>query len=265
MVRYMISYFQNANPILLSLLAGIFTFLITSMGAAVVFFFRSLSKTILDSMLSIAAGIMLAAAFFSLLEPAIELAYTFHQPAWFIVFTGFILGGFFLFLGDKVLDRWIASSKSSLKRSILLFSSITLHNIPEGLVLGVAFGSAFLGASSSFFSALTLTLGIAIQNFPEGSAISLPLLRDGVPPTKAFWVGSISGIVEPISAIIGAILVLKIQRLLPFILSLTAGAMIFVTVMELIPESQNTPKKGFMALFLMFGFSLMMILELVLA
>mgnify|MGYP002857447552 CR=1 FL=1 len=157
------------------------------------------------------------------------------------------------------------NKKISFRRCVMLFISITLHNIPEGLVLGVAFGVASYGGNStSFVSVLALTLGIAIQNFPEGSAISLPMRRENITCWKAFLFGSLSAIVEPIFAVIGALLVLKIQILLPFILSFTAGAMIFVIILELIPESQTNQKKGLMALFNMLGFSIMMILELLL-
>ncbi|MBR6113092.1 MAG: ZIP family metal transporter, partial [Bacilli bacterium] len=153
------------------------------------------------------------------------------------------------------------SSVSKLKTSLMLFISITLHNIPEGLVIGVAFASL---ANTNLIGAISLTLGIAIQNFPEGSAISFPLRRDGISRFKAFIFGSLSAIVEPIFACLGAVLVLRIQSILPIIMSLTAGAMIFVTVMELIPESQTNKRKGLMTLFLLLGFTIMMILEIAL-
>ena len=257
----MFNFFYELSPIYQALLAGIFTFLITLLGSSIVLFFKNVNKSILDIMLSISAGIMLAASFFSLLNPAISISNELKLIAWLIVFSGFISGGMFLFIGDKLinyLNKKRCNYLSKFKRSIMLFLSITLHNIPEGLVLGVAF------ASTSISSAIILTIGIAIQNFPEGSAISLPLRRDGFSSFKAFLIGSISAIVEPIFAVIGAILVLKIKLFLPFILSFTAGAMIFVITMELIPESQTNKRKGLMALALMIGFSIMMILELVL-
>lgn len=251
----MFDFFYEINPIYQAFLAGVFTFFITGLGAGLVFFFKSINKTIMDIMLAIAAGIMLAASFFSLLNPAISISNELKLVTWLVLFSGFISGGILLFIGDKVLD---CLNSSNLKRSIMLFSSITLHNIPEGLVLGVAF------ASTNIASAIILTIGIAIQNFPEGSAISLPLLRDGFSRFKSFIIGAFSALVEPIFAVVGAILVLKIRLFLPFILSFTAGAMVFVITMELIPESQTNKRKGLMALALMMGFSIMMILELVL-
>lgn len=268
LVNNMFYLFKSMNPISQSLIAGTFTFLVTVLGSSLVFFFKKINKNIMDIMLSISAGIMLAASFFSLLNPAIEIANDLKLITWLIIFIGFISGGVLLYLGDKLLNLLEKKGKKSishLRRSIMLFSSITLHNIPEGLVLGVAFGAINYGLdSASTLSALILTIGIAIQNFPEGSAISLPLRRDGISRFKSFFIGSISAIVEPIFAVLGALLVLKIRVFLPFVLSLTAGAMIFVIAMELIPESQTNKRKDLMALFLMLGFSIMMILELIL-
>lgn len=211
---------------------------------------------------------MLSASFFSLLNPAINISNELKLVTWLVIFSGFISGGILLLIGDKILnylDKRGKKSISKLKRSIMLFSSITLHNIPEGLVLGVAYGSIIYNFNSaSLASAIALTIGIGIQNFPEGSAISLPMKRDGLSCFKSFIFGSISAIVEPIFALLGALLVLKIQVFLPFVLSFTAGAMVFVITMELIPESQTNKRKDLMALFLMLGFSIMMILELVL-
>ena len=264
----MFNFFYEISPIYQALLAGIFTFLITVLGSSVVFFFKGVNKNILDTMLALSAGIMLSASFFSLLNPAINISNELKLITWLVIFSGFISGGILLFIGDKVLNYFEKIGKNSiskLKRSIMLFSSITLHNIPEGLVLGVAYGSIIYNFNNtSLASAIALTIGIAIQNFPEGSAISLPMRRDGIGSFKAFIFGSISALVEPIFAVLGALLVLKIKLFLPFILSFTAGAMIFVITMELIPESQNNKRKGLMALALMFGFSIMMILELVL-
>ena len=264
----MFNFFYDLSPIYQALFAGVFTFLITVLGSSLVFFFKSINKTIMDIMLSLSAGIMLAASFFSLLNPAIDISNELGLVTWLVIFSGFMGGGILLFIGDKILNYFDKSGKNSiskLKRSIMLFSSITLHNIPEGLVIGVAYGSIFYNLNSaSIASAVALTIGIGIQNFPEGSAISLPLRRDGISTFKSFIIGSISAIVEPIFAVIGAILVLKIKLFLPFILSFTAGAMVFVITMELIPESQTNKRKGLMALALMIGFSIMMILELVL-
>ncbi len=264
----MFDFFVNLSPIYQALIAGVFTFLITVLGSSLVFFFKSVNKNIMDMMLAISAGIMLAASFFSLLNPAINISNELILNTWLVIFSGFSCGGLLLYVGDKILNKIENKGKTSisnLKRSIMLFSSITLHNIPEGLVLGVSYGSIIYNFNSaSLASSIALTIGIAIQNFPEGSAISLPMRRDGISRFKSFVFGSISAIVEPIFAVLGAILVLKIRAFLPFVLSLTAGAMIFVIVMELIPESQANKRKGLMALALMLGFSIMMILELVL-
>ena len=196
------------------------------------------------------------------------MANTIYSCPWLVIFIGFFSGGILLYFGDLVLNYFAKKGNQSIsyyKRSILLFFSITLHNIPEGLVLGVAFGSIFYSMDySSLLSALTLTLGIAIQNFPEGSAISLPLRRDGMSPLKSFLFGSLSGIVEPIAAIFGALLILKIQIVLPFVMAFTAGAMIFVVLVELIPDILMNPKFSMMSLIIMLGFSIMMILELIL-
>ena len=264
----MFNFLYEISPIYQALIAGIFTFLITVLGSSLVFCFKNVNKSIMDTMLAISAGIMLSASFFSLLNPAISISNDLNLITWLVIFSGFIGGGILLLIGDKILSLIENKGKHSisrLKRSIMLFSSITLHNIPEGLVLGVAYGSIIYNLNNtSIASAIALTIGIGIQNFPEGSAISLPLRRDGISTFKAFIIGSISAIVEPIFAVLGAILVLKIKLFLPFILSFTAGAMVFVITMELIPESQTNKRKGLMALALMIGFSIMMILELVL-
>ena len=264
----MINYFLNLTPIWQALIAGCFTFLVTSLGAAVVFVFKSVNKNIMDSMLAISAGIMLSASFFSLLNPAVEIAEELNLKVWLVVFIGIIFGGILLYAGDKLLE-FLSKNKDSgslsLRRCAMLFTSITLHNIPEGLVVGVAFGAIAYGIdNATVFAAISLTIGIAIQNFPEGSAISLPLRREGLSRFKSFMFAMLSGIVEPIAAVIGALLVMKIQIILPFILSFAAGAMIFVISMELIPESQSNKKKDLMAFLTLLGFSIMMILEIVL-
>lgn len=258
----MIQTFSHIHPILLSLLGGLIAYLFTSLGAGIVFFFKKVNQTLFDSLLAVASGIMLAAAFFSLLNPSIELSQRLHQNIFIVVLLGFLLGGIFLWVCNKFVDLLPKKEVSSIKRCLLLITSITLHNIPEGLAIGVAFGTMLYGGS--FFSAVTLTLGIAIQNFPEGSAISLPLRRDGMSRTKAFLFGLLTGLVEPIFSLVGAFLVLKVQVILPFVLSLAAGAMLYVTVLELIPESQKNHKKDLMAFLLLLGFSIMMILEVLL-
>lgn len=253
----MLNFFLSLTTLEQSLLAGIFTFLITALGSALVLFFKDINKLFLDSMLAFSAGIMIASSFFSLLNPAIELS-----NSWFTITSSFMLGGLIILLCDKLITSMCQSKTTikDLRMSLMLFISITLHNIPEGFVIGVAYASL---ANNNIIGALSLTLGIAIQNFPEGSAISFPLRREGVNRTKAFIIGTFSALPEPIAAVLGALLVLKVNMILPFIMSLTAGAMIYVTVKELIPESQNNKKQGLMTLFLMLGFSLMMILEII--
>lgn len=250
------------SPTVLALIGGVFAFCFTTGGAAIVFFFRKVNKNVMDSMLSCSAGIMLSAAFFSLLNPAIELSQKIHQSFFLSIFLGFLVGGFFIFLCNRFIEHSpIELTKHfSIRRCILLITSITLHNIPEGLAIGVAFGTIRYGGS--LISAAVLTLGIAIQNFPEGSAISLPLRRENVSRFRSFLFGVATGLVEPISAVIGAFLVLKIQTILPFVLSFAAGAMLFVTALELIPESQTNKNKDLMAFILLLGFSVMMFLEI---
>ncbi len=264
----MFSWFSNLSYVWQALLATIFTWSITALGAAIVFAFRKINKNIMDAMLGFSAGVMIAAAFFSLLSPAIEMAQNLNMIPWVVAFIGFILGGILLFIGDKIFDHKLKKAqenKNKLKRSLMLIFSITLHNIPEGMAVGVAFGSLAYGIDgATLTSAIMLAIGIGLQNFPEGSAVAVPLLREGFSAKKAFFYGQLSGLVEPLSGVIGAILVIRIRLLLPFLLAFAAGAMIYVVVQELIPESQTNKKKDLMALFTMIGFSLMMILDLAL-
>lgn len=267
----MFSSFINLSYPIQALIATLFTWAITACGASVVFLFKKVNKSVLDAMLGFAAGVMIAATFFSLLSPAIEMAESLKMIPWLIVSLGFLGGGILLYIGDKVFDILLkrtnkdTNQKNSLKRSIMLIASITLHNIPEGMAIGVAFGSIAYGIEGATISAaIMLALGIGIQNFPEGSAVSLPLRREGMSRTKAFLFGNLSGIVEPISAVIGAILVLKVQVLLPILLSFAGGAMIYVVVQELIPESQTNKKKDLMAIFTILGFIVMMIFDVAL-
>lgn len=260
----MIEYFLSLNHIVQALIATTFTFLITVLGAAIVFFFKKVNKTFMDGMLGFAAGVMIAASFWSLLSPSIEMANSLNLNSWLIATLGFLSGGILLFISDKIFDILDKNknNNSSKKRVMMLISSITMHNIPEGLAVGIAFGSISYGLEgATIISACLLALGIGLQNFPEGSAVSIPLLREGYSRKKAFLYGSLSAIVEPISGVIGALLVLKIRLLLPFLLAFAAGAMIYVVVEELIPESQTNKRKELMALFTLIGFSIMMILD----
>ena len=270
----MINNLKDLSPILLALFATIFTYSVTLLGAALVFFFKNVKKNIMDAMLAIAAGVMIAASFFSLLNPATEMAINLKMIPWLITFIGFIAGGLLLFIGDKLFnhfDKKINKNKkeekerNSFKRCLMLIFSITLHNIPEGLAVGVAFGStAYSLEGATLTSAMLIALGIGIQNFPEGTAVSVPLRREGMSRKKAFFYGQLSGLVEPISGVLGALLVLKIRILLPFLLSFAAGAMIYVVTEELIPESQTNKKKDLMSLFTIIGFTIMMILDIAL-
>ncbi len=262
----MIELFINLNPVLQALIACLFTWSVTALGAALVVFFKKVNKNILDAMLGFSAGVMIAASFWSLLSPAINLAETLKMNVMMVVTISFILGGLLLFLGDKIFNKLELENKdNNIKKSIMLISSITLHNIPEGLAVGVAFGTIAYGLEgATLTSACLLALGIGIQNFPEGTAVSVPLRKYGLSRKKSFFYGQLSAIVEPISGIIGAILALKIRTLLPFLLSFAAGAMIYVVVAELIPESQSNKRKDLMAMFTIIGFSLMMVLDVML-
>ena len=265
----MTDFFINLNHANQALLATIFTWGITALGAGLVFFFKKVNKNVMDAMLGFAAGVMIAASFWSLLSPAVDMAESLNMNSCLVAFLGFFSGGLLLFLGDKLFSlfdkKLKRKNKSKIKRSLMLISSITLHNIPEGLAVGVAFGSiAYNLEGATLASAILLAIGIGLQNFPEGTAVSVPLLREGFSRKKAFLYGQLSGIVEPISGVIGALLVIRIRTLLPFLLAFAAGAMIYVVVEELIPESQSNEKKDLMALFTLVGFSVMMILDLAL-
>lgn len=264
------NYLLNLNPVVQAFLATLFTWGITALGASIVFFFKKINKTIMDAMLGFAAGVMIAASFFSLISPALEMAENLNLNAALIVTIGFFAGGLLLFLGDKVYSYFDQKTgghnkNAKIKRCLLLVLSITLHNIPEGLAVGVAFGSVMYGIDgATLAAACVLALGIGIQNFPEGTAVSIPLRREGLSRKKAFMIGQLSGIVEPISGVIGALLVLKVRILLPFLLAFAAGAMIYVVIEELVPESQTNKRKDLMALFSLVGFCVMMILDVTL-
>ncbi len=258
----MFDWFINLNYVYQALLATLFTYFLTALGASLVFFFKNISKNIMDAMLGFAAGVMISASFFSLLSPAIEHAKSLNMTPWIIISLGFISGGFLLFISDKIFNKLLSKKN---KRILMLVSSITIHNIPEGLAVGIAFGSVYYGLTgATTLSAIMFALGIGLQNFPEGSAVSIPLRREGISRKKSFFYGQLSAIVEPIFGVLGAVLVLKARILLPFFLSFAAGAMIYVVVSELIPESQSNNKKEVMAIFTIIGFTIMMILDVAL-
>jgi len=269
---------STVNPVVLALFAGLFTWGVTALGAGLVFFFKTINQKILNAMLGFASGIMIAASFWSLLNPAIEMAEAGGKNPLFPAVFGFLGGGAFLLLVDHILphlhiglERDQAEGiKTSWQRSVLLVMAITLHNIPEGLAVGVAFGAlgnAALGGAASFASfggAVALALGIGIQNFPEGAAVSIPLRREGMSRLKSFWYGQASGIVEPVAAVLGAFLVVIMQPILPYALAFAAGAMIYVVVEELIPEAQQHGSSDFSSIGAMLGFAVMMLLDVAL-
>lgn len=260
----MSNFIFNLNPIIQALLATLFTWAVTALGAALVFMFKKIHKNILDSMLGIAAGVMIAASFWSLLSPSIEMANVLKINIILSVAGGFLSGGLLLFIGDKVMNK-MQNKSSNLKRTLMLIVSITLHNIPEGLAVGVAFGSTLYGLDgATLMSAWTLAIGIGIQNFPEGTAVSVPLRREGFSRNKSFIYGMLSGIVEPISGVLGALLVLKVRIILPFLLAFAAGAMIYVVIQELIPESQTNENKEVISMCTLIGFTIMMLLDVLL-
>ena len=266
----MIDFFLELNPILQALIATLFTWFVTALGAFIVCFFKKINLKILDLMLGFASGVMIAASFWSLLAPSIELSEQLGYIKWLLPSLGFIGGGIFVILADKFLDKMMNKEKNinnkteAKKRSILLVTAVTLHNIPEGLAVGVAFGGVLAGIpEASVISACLLAIGIGLQNFPEGAAVSLPLRREGYPIKKCLFYGQASGIVEPIAGVLGALLAIKVQSILPFLLAFSAGSMIGVVGSELIPEStknyKNTSTMG-----LLLGFMLMMILDVAL-
>lgn len=269
----MIQWFRELHPVVQALLATCFTWSMTAAGAAVVFTFKTVNQRLLDGMLGFAAGIMIAASFWSLLAPAIEMAEQSGGIPWVPAVVGFLLGGIFLRIVDMLLphlhigfpDKEAEGIKTNWQRSVLLVLAITLHNFPEGLAVGVAFGA--LGAnlpSATLAGAVALALGIGIQNFPEGTAVSVPLRREGFSRLKSFWYGQLSGIVEPIAGVIGAAAVLLMRPILPYALSFAAGAMIYVVVEELIPESQLESNSDVATSGAMIGFAVMMLLDVAL-
>lgn len=254
---------ENISPILLAFIATTITWMITLLGASVVYFFKKINKNILDAMLSLSAGVMIAASFFSLIAPSIEMAKALGMNKIIITSVGFICGGLLLVLLDKIFSKRLSNTN---KRCLMLVLSITLHNIPEGLAIGVAFGSIVYHLDgATIASAIALAIGIGIQNFPEGIAVSMPLRREGLSRTKSFLYGQLSGIVEPIAGILGALLVLKVRIVLPFFLAFAAGAMIYVVTSELIPECETNKNKTLITMFSLIGFTIMMILDVLLA
>ncbi len=266
----MLDSFQALHPVLQALLATCFTWAMTAAGAAVVFTTRDISRKVLDAMLGFAAGVMIAASYWSLLAPAIEMSEGKGVPSWLPAVVGFLAGGLFLRLIDKVLPHLhigfpteeAEGVKTSWRRSTLLVLAITLHNIPEGLAVGVAFGALAAGLPHvSLGAAVALAVGIGIQNFPEGLAVSMPLRREGLSRRKSLWYGQLSAIVEPVFGVIGAATVIVAQPILPYALAFAAGAMIFVVIEELVPEAQRGGNTDLATMGSMVGFAMMMLLD----
>ena len=269
----MVDWFTELDPVLQAFLATCFTWFLTAVGAAAVFFFREIDQRVLDGMLGFAAGVMIAASFWSLLAPAIALAEEQGKPGWLPAAVGFLLGGLFLAGIDRILphlhigapDEEAEGIKTSWHRSVLLVLAITLHNFPEGLAVGVAFGALGAGVpGATLGAAVALAVGIGLQNLPEGTAVSVPLRREGLSRVRAFTYGQASGMVEPIAGLLGAVAVFAIASLLPYALAFAAGAMIYVVAEELIPESHLGQHSHVATGGTMLGFAIMMFLDVAL-
>lgn len=271
-------WFEQQSVIVQALLAGLFTWSCTILGSAIVFFFKKVSRRLLDTMMGFAAGVMIAASFWSLLAPSIDYAApAYGKWSWVPAAVGFLLGGYFLRFIDAVvphlhLDKEKVDAegggtkdRNRLSKTALLFLAITIHNIPEGLAVGVTFGALVNNyTTAAYIGALGLAMGIGLQNIPEGAALSIPIRTDGKTRKEAFFWGAMSAVVEPIAAVIGAVAVIFMIPILPYALSFAAGAMIFVVVEELIPESQTNGNTDLATLGLMAGFVIMMILDVAL-
>ncbi|MFU8792394.1 MAG: ZIP family metal transporter [Acholeplasmataceae bacterium] len=273
----MLNWFLGLEPWVQALYGSLFTWGMTALGASLVFFFKSIERNMYNLMLGFASGVMIAASFWSLLDPAIAMADQQGVISWIVVAVGFALGGLFLYVADRLIphmhfgpEKHKEGLPSKFKRTFLLVFSITLHNIPEGLAVGVAFGAVQYATGdpvAATLSALALAFGIGIQNFPEGAAVSIPLSQEGLSHKKSFMYGQASGFVEPIFAMLGALLVTYVSVILPYALAFAAGAMIYVVVEELIPEAQQrTTVKGahYATLGVMVGFIIMMMLDVAL-
>jgi len=269
----MIEFLQAFSPITQALFATLFTWGVTALGAGLVFFTKQVHPKLMDSLMGFAAGVMIAASFWSLLAPGIEMAGHMGQTAWLTAVIGFLSGGVFMRLADRVLPhvhtnldvRHSEGIKTSWQRSTLLVLAITLHNIPEGAAVGIAYGALAHNLdytlSTSMAGAIALTLGIGLQNIPEGLAVAMPLRRQGQSKRRAFFFGQISAAVEPVAAVFGALLVMQSVWILPYALAFAAGAMIFVAVEELIPESQSHGNTDLATMATIVGFTVMMCLD----
>jgi len=266
----MSTYLQNCSPIIQAFIAGLFTWGMTALGAAFVFVTKKVNKKLLESMLGFAGGVMIAASFWSLLAPSIEMSGGKNLPAWIPAAVGFLLGGIFLGWIDRIIPHFRIGSaikknrdiKTPERRISMLVLAVTLHNIPEGLAIGVAFGAIAANIPSATLpAAIALAVGIGIQNFPEGLAISLPLRGAGMSRSRSFKYGQLSAIVEPIASLIGAWAVIVAKPILPYALGFAAGAMIFVVIEEIVPASQGGDNGRLATVSAMLGFVLMMALD----
>ncbi len=269
----MLTFLEQFNPVVQTLFGTGFTWFMTAAGASVVFLVKGVNRKLNDGMLGFAAGVMIAASYWSLLAPAIEMSEGGPVPVWVPAVVGFLLGGGFLRLIDKILPHLHLGDpiekaegiKTKFGKSTLLILAITLHNIPEGLAVGVAFGAVAAGLDSATLpAAIALAIGIGIQNFPEGLAVSMPLRREGMSRLKSFWYGQLSGAPEPIAGVIGALIVMGSRAILPYALAFAAGAMIFVVAEEVIPEAQNEGNRDIATAGVMIGFAVMMTLDVAL-
>jgi len=266
--------FYDWHPLAQALAATIGTWGVTALGALPVVFTKRISRKYLDASLGMAAGVMIAASFWSLLAPAIEMSEHLGAWKWVPALVGFCLGAALLRVIDRLLPHMhpgLAAAegvKTSWQRSTLLVLAITLHNVPEGLAVGVAFGAAahLVGPEQTarIGAAIALAIGIGLQNFPEGTAVALPLRREGLSRLRCFWYGQLSGAVEPVAGVLGAWAVLSMSAILPYALAFAAGAMIFVVAEELIPESQREGNVDLATLGVIFGFAVMMTLDVAL-
>lgn len=271
MFETVLHFFEQIDPVLAALLATLFTWGLTALGASFVFFFKTMNRVVLDGMLGFTGGVMVAASFWSLLAPAIEMSDGYGFVKVIPAALGFLLGAFFIFGLDKILPHLhlnfqeTEGMKSPWQRTTLLVLAITLHNIPEGLAVGVLFGGVAAGIpEASIAGAVTLAIGIGIQNFPEGIAVSMPLRRMGMSRWKSFMYGQSSALVEPIAGVLGAVAVTFFTPLLPYALAFAAGAMIFVVVEEVIPETQQDKNTDIATLGFIGGFIVMMMLDVAL-
>ena len=253
------------SPLWQALLATLLTWLLTALGAALVVLTRKAHPLLMDALLAFGAGVMLASSYWSLLAPALSLAEGLGQSAWLTASAGFLAGGLLLLAADRLMTRLLPAAllpTDRKRRSILLVSSVTLHNIPEGLAIGVAFGALAANPTpAALTAAWMLAVGIALQNFPEGAAVSLPLRREGMSRRRAFLIGQASGAVEPLAALVGCLLAVYVEAVLPFALAFAAGAMVVVVIAELVPESQRSPLPWLMTAATMLGFTVMMALD----